>query len=619
MTDPEPSGHSDGPDPAGTTLYRERIRLERPPELAARAVRRSLGIDEPGVDSKLGGRDDAPAEPGKPGVDESRAQSAASGTDAREKSAAPVPDAPGRSTRWETGTGDEFAWRVRRLAGLYSHEVRIDSATGTATYAIRSPAAFGVLAALVLLVPLLVGASAVTGTAIPREGVTVGLWACAALAVLPVAPLWPDTAASGPDLSELGETAERRLSPVAVPPYLAVVALAWLALSSGGRPLLAGVAALVLTGIGAGVYYAAGAVPSVKPGGVPAVGLALTALVPALVTAGNAVVAGVLIGEGTARGETALLVAVAFLAGMNAVFLLFCRAAEQRFREARIDHVGSRLGRVVGLAGLAVGNATLVAVPLAGGWALWMQRTSTPAGQLGALLPEYGAIASAMGWLPDPAIPVAVGGFYCHVSLPLLVTLTGWVHFLATRLTLGPLAVFGSRRIDAPDAVGDVEVRRADLGTPVARPVSFGSREFVLVDGTLVDRLSEPELAAVVAHEAYHLRRGGPAGSLLAAVASMAVGGHNALLAFYDYPAIERAADTHAAQRTGREAVVKALRSLEQLRYEHRPDPEPTDRPLGRARTLLSAPARLYFGPVLLDRAHRDVDERIELIAAGPE
>lgn len=618
MTDPEHSGPSDGPDPAGTLLYREQIRLKRPPELAARAVRRSLGIDESGVNSKLAGQDDTPAEPGESGVDDSTARSTASGNAAPEQSTVAVSDVLGSSKRAEAGTGEEFTWRVHRLAGLYSHEVRIDSATGTAAYDIRSPAAFGVLAALALLVPLLVGVTAVTGTAIPREGVIVGLWVCAALAVLPVAPLWPDTAPSGPDLSELGETAERRLSPVAVPPYLAVVALAWLALSSGGRPLLAGVAAVVLTGVGAGVYYAAGAVPTVGPGGVPAVGLALTALVPALVTSGNAVVAGVLIG-GTARGETALLVAVAFLAGMNGVFLLFCRAAEQWFREARIDHVGSRRGRVVGLAGLAVGNATLVAVPAGGGWALWMQRNGTPAGPIGALLPEYGAIASAMGWLPEPTIFVAVGGFYCLVSFPLLVTLTGWVRFLATRLALGLLAVVGSRRIDAPDVVVGVEVRRADLGTPVARPVSFGSREFVLVDRTLVNRLSEPELAAVVAHEAYHLRRGGPAGSVLAGVASMAVGGHNALLAFYDYPAIERAADTHAAQRTGREAVVKALRNIEQLRYEHRPDPEPTNRPLGRARTLLSAPARLYFGPVLLDRAHRDVDERIERIAAGPE
>jgi Zn-dependent protease with chaperone function len=102
------------------------------------------------------------------------------------------------------------------------------------------------------------------------------------------------------------------------------------------------------------------------------------------------------------------------------------------------------------------------------------------------------------------------------------------------------------------------------------------------------------------------------------------------LLAFYDYPTIERAADTYASEVVDTNATVSALRRLEALRDDEsfplagalvseaaveKPRPGETvlltSSILTNLRLYVTAPYRLLFGSVLLQRAHGSVDERI--------
>lgn len=566
-----------------TELYSERLHVRRPPELVALTIAQQLG----------------------------------------------PPDGTTRSS-------PQDSWTVSRLAGLYIHEVTLDPDSGTMSLVVRAPDWVGALSVTSLLTLPAVAAVTLSVVSVPATAIMAALWAAAGLALLPVAPIWPDTPISRPDLGSVGETVHRQLSMVAVPPYLAVCVLFWLALQRAGAGPVATVALGIMLAVGGGIYYAAHG-HNRSPGrdrhgksdrtdtgvgsdtehwkGISAIGLAVSALAPPLVTGGNLIIAGWVIGTDP-PGLVRVVLAVAFVVGLDVVFLVFCRVTLQRVKGMRIAHVRSRMGRIAGIVIIGIANVTLVAGTLVVGWFLVaaVGADIPPTGVGAPALTGDTGIPGAFTWLPWPGPPLAIAGFYGLAALPLLVTAAGWVAHIGSSVVLVGFAVLGSDPVAPQAPLGeDIFVRVGNLGGPVVRPLVIGPWRFVLVDRTVRASLKDDEFAAVLAHEAYHLQNTGPATSHPAGIASLAVGGRNALLAFFDYPAMERAADDYAAEVVGTEPVLRALRRLEGLRYEQRPGV-----PSGRSDavrgfvTVLSAPARLYFGPVLLDRAHRAVDERIE-------
>lgn len=547
-----------------TLLYRERLRTRRPPEMVAAAITRSLDADPERSDGDQAG--DSP------------------------------PDG-------------ERRWTVDRAAGLYRHEVRLAPVDGEVVLSVTGPSWFAPLSVLVLALAVGAAAASVAGPGVPAWALLATLWAGTALALVPVVHLWPATPVAGPDLNDAAETVGRRLSAVAVPPFLAVVVACWTALRAAGVGTVAHGAAVVFLLVGGGVYYAANALSSgTTDGGVPAVGVALSALSPALVAAGNLVVLGGLVG-GPPPERVDLAVAVGFSLATFAVFLLYCRVALRTFDRARFVHVRSRVRRVVGVALVGAVNGALLAGVAAVGVVLAVDGLgmATPAEELGRFYPEYAAATGAVAPLPSPLPGVVAVGAYAVAVAPVLAVVVGWLRYLASGLRLRAVVLWRSDPFD-PAGDLDVAVRLVDVGVPVVRPVVVGPKRFVVADRSVVETLTDDELAAVLAHESYHLERRGPAARLSTGLASLVVGGPNVLVAFHDYPAIERAADDRAVELVGADALVRALRRLERSRLERGVgDTDPS---------LLGAPARLFFGSVLLDRAHGGVDERIERITS---
>lgn len=182
------------------------------------------------------------------------------------------------------------------------------------------------------------------------------------------------------------------------------------------------------------------------------------------------------------------------------------------------------------------------------------------------------------------------------------------------------------------------------LTQPLVRPVSVGVGlwERIVIRQDVLDTLPPAALDAVVLHEYYHLQNRDLQVNALATVLTILAGGRNALLAFYDYPAVERAADQFAARHVGTDAVITAIRLMEQYAmaastprvtsgspgFTEPTDPDYAETTTGRMTftkavrrvrrglvVSLTAPYMLYFGRVLFDTARPTPDERIATLA----
>ncbi len=533
-------------------------------------------------------------------------------------------------------------WTYRRLWGVYACRVVLDPAAGRVTASVAVPRAY--LPAAVGTLLAAVGAAVASLPAVVHLGL---LWVAVALALVPVAHRWPGVPADLPAFGGGAEVSSRRLRPAVVPAFLAVVAALWASLLAGSRGSQGAAAAVgALSVVGLAGYAVGGALPWRERGtGLPTVGIGLSALLAPLVAAGNVLVAGRLLAAGPPGVGVALSVAVAL--AMDVAYLQYCRVALERYAGARIVPLRTRRARLVGLGVHLLANGGLLAGTALGTWLVVARihpgvspgplagigeaaSTGTPAG--GAALPPAGAVMLVV-----------------VVLAPVLVVAVGWVYHVLADAAAGVSALLAASPVATPAPIDGAEpavaVRVADLGAPVLWPVAIpGVARFVVVDRTVYEELAGDELAAALAHEAYHLR-GDPALSVIATLGAVAVGGRNALLSFFDYPAVERAADDFAADLVGADPLVRALRRLERLRAggvaggtpglaemggDEAPGLPETDSnraadlhdrtALRRVREELSpstvaalvvAPYRLLFGSVLLDAAHEDVDRRI--------
>lgn len=505
-------------------------------------------------------------------------------------------------------------WRYRRL--LYRYEVTLDPDRGRVETVVSVPSAFrpvalGVLPATVLAV--LLGLS--------PAAYLLALWVCALVAAVPVVHLWPRVGA--PLEIESARPIGRRLTAASVPAYLGAMLALWAGLSVVKPGPAAAAMVVVLSAVGLGAYYAGNGL-GLDDGRISALGVPVSALLPALFAAGNAVVATALLAGPVVASGTAHPVLAVALAGTTAIvfdlaFLVYCRVALGSFAEARLVPPRSRRARVAGAACflgvnvVLVGATVLALATLAAGLHPGTNPTVVGLGAISPIEPAYDTVDAVFAPLAGPARPYSIG-FYALLVAPVLYVGLGWAYYHLTGLATRIGGLLRAERVTGRD-LPDVPVFAIPGTVPRVRPLGrlFGLWGVVLVTEPVLE-LADDELAAVVAHEAYHVRRRDLAVGALAALAALAVGGRNALLAFYDYPAAEREADAYAAERVGRDALVRALRRMESLHYEARrpvadgPTAPPAD---PSVLSYLLAPYRLYFGRVLLDGAHRDTDERI--------
>jgi Zn-dependent protease with chaperone function len=494
-------------------------------------------------------------------------------------------------------------WRAAR--GPYRTTATLDAATGELRVSVSLPAVYGPLAAGLLglvLAGLAVGAPA--WTFLPA------LWTGASLTLLPVGHLLVGPL---PDADGL-RTVDRGLSAATLAPYAAAALALFGALRGMLGPVAAAAPVAVLASVGAGAYLLAGTGRRVTALDVP-----LSGLLAPLVAATNGLVAGALLDDPASPALAVGATAAAALA-LGALFLCYCRVALRRFAAARLAPVArrDRTFAAVGHVGLTLALAASVAFGLRAVLAGADGPLPTPTD---ALVPARATVRAVVG--TGTAGDVALAGFSLLLVAPLAWLAVGWVAHLLGSLLGRTLALVRSAPLSVAEPAVPVRLVRTDR--PLVRPVAVpGLWRGVLVGQPVVEALADDELRAVVAHEAYHLDGRDLTAAAVASLAGLGFGGRNALLAFYDYAAAERAADEHAARTVGPDALVRALRRLEGLRAR-RADPGATD---GRStddatagaaatataallRRVVRAPYDLFFGRVLLDAAHRSVDERI--------
>jgi Zn-dependent protease with chaperone function len=509
----------------------------------------------------------------------------------------------------DTGDTPVSRWVARR--GPYRTTASLDAGTGDLHVAVALPDEYGP-GAVVLFAA--VAAGVVLGA--PGWSFLPALWGGVALTLLPVGHL---LVGPHPDVTGV-RTVDRGLTRVALAPYAATALALFGTLRGVLSPPAAVAPVAVLAAVGAGAYLLAGTGRRVTALDVP-----LSGLLAPLVVATNLLVAGALLRDPVRPALAAGLTGGLALA-LAALFPAYCRLALRRFRGARLAPVPRRYRA---LAALGYGGLTLV---LSGGVAVALRAVAV--GAPAPLAPTRAALRAALGG------DVAVVVFVALLVAPVAWLAGGWAVHLAGSVGGRVVALSRSAPLRAEaDRSGSggtthgplpVPVRVVPTARPLVRPVVVaGLWRGVLVGRPVVERLAPDELAAVVAHEAHHLDGRALTAAAVATLAGLGFGGRNALLAFYDYADAERAADEHAARTVGTDPLVRALRRLEGLQSrgagaalaDGGTHGGGSAEDAGRiastalvARRLLLAPYTLFFGRLLLDAAHRTVDERVSYL-----
>jgi|GEM_PF-6483350 len=438
-----------------------------------------------------------------------------------------------------------------RCRGLFRTDIRIDETDGAVVTTVRTPGA-GVLAAVAAVM-------AIAAVFYPSIRIPV-LWFCALAVAGPMAHLLPPLDAR----PSVGRVRSRRLTGVSAPAFVAIVGLLWV----GIRPELGGVATVLcgsLLAIGTGCYVVAA---GWRIESVSALWLAVAGLLPAVASVSNLAVAAALFGDATSMG--AVLASVGFAIFSFLLVVAYCLLVYDAVAEASFEPFASGRFRAVAFLGylLVVGVLCLTAFRLTG-----RVLTTAPWPVVVTALSPFGLPVG--GWLAD------TGG---------------------TLLARSRILHHGDRR----DIDGVTLLVVNAPGTHV-RAVPFP--QCVVVTRSVVERLSREELMAVIAHERHHLRARDRLAATLATLVAAPVG-RNALTAFLDYPARERAADRHAADTAGPGPLVRALRRL---------GGPSSGKTAGRDRNPLTAPYALFYGPIIDTATYRSLEDRIAAVTPPPD
>lgn len=431
-------------------------------------------------------------------------------------------------------------------AGLLRTRLRVHEKDGTVVTAVEVRG----IAVLTALSVFLAGVSLVySSLRIPA------LWLCTLSVLASLSHLLPGIAVS----PEFGRVTERRISLVTAPAYVAAIGLLWASLRPAVGPVASILCGSVLA-VGCGSYAVAA---GVRTASVSTLWLAVAGLLPAVATVSNLSVAIALF-ETTADTNTGTALAgTAVFAALSSVLVVaYCWLVYENVSEATFEPLSSPLR------GVALCGYLLVVV-----------------GLCLAVIALVSRLATAWSWAG-----VAL------LCLPLAIPVGGWLYHAAetglTRLLM--------LRVTTRHTVAETTLYVLDSERALVRTLPILGA--VLVSRAVIETLDGDELTAVLAHERHHLRPRDRALLVAATVASLPVG-RNAVVAFLDYPARERAADEYAAAVSGPDALVRALRRLETLQSPRTPTPHP-----------LSTPYALLYGATPDAATHPSINERIAAV-----
>ena len=225
--------------------------------------------------------------------------------------------------------------------------------------------------------------------------------------------------------------------------------------------------------------------------------------------------------------------------------------------------------------------------------------------------------------------------FELLVLTPLIIILGMWLHSLTNENLVKYRVLKHSETLEKLDQ--NIEVRVVPTGPPIqTMTVLLGAKQYIIVNKELVERTEEGELEALVTHEAYHLQNRDLLMNTFAALTGLLFGGKNALLALYDYPSREREADRKAVEKTSSGELINAIHESYELLSEDNLHPgtqnpeQLANRGLkkmleeGILKSVKKDTINLYhwllrtyavfFGNVLLSKAHLDKEDRIQYI-----
>lgn len=171
----------------------------------------------------------------------------------------------------------------------------------------------------------------------------------------------------------------------------------------------------------------------------------------------------------------------------------------------------------------------------------------------------------------------------------------------------------------------DVQIRELKVDNPVAGSFSTGFNDYIFVSESLLRKLDQDELAAVVAHEDGHIHHNDALLSfLIPLIAVLMLTGKNVIYAVLDFHTREYRADQYAVEKTGAEPLRRALQKMSSTEGE---DARPVQRRYTAVPTLISIPRTnadnpdslgfhdryfgTYFGNFALTEAHPSLDERV--------
>lgn len=476
-------------------------------------------------------------------------------------------------------TGGSWQWTYCRF-GVYAHEVRLDPGTGKIHATVRVSEWLRALSLATL--PAVVALLAVDA---PPGAFLLALWIAALAVLVPLAHLWPGVPAGPPSIDGT-EVVDRRVTVYLLPAVTAVLlalwaTLRWTTVGEVAAPLVA-----VLFAVAVGSYLVTDGLGQEGTTLAP-LGVAVSGVLPVLLAAANVLIAQALLAD-PHHPALAVALSIGCALGLTIVLFAYARAVADSLAVSQLAPLRSRTLRAGGLLALAVLHLGLLSGV---GWGLVHMMTAPPPG-LARILPLLGPVA-----------PVGATTFALVLSAPVCLLVAWWIGHLTRVFRVGHAIRTRAERVSVPGTPDDVQVLA--LGdAPVARPAVGLPGRAVIVGSPLLDELASDELAAVVTHEAHHLRHSERWRRRIATALGPLCGGRNALLALSDASAAEFAADDKAAIVVGPDALVRALRRVETLRGTM----AGTDR--GRSA------AELFFGPLLLDRAHASVDRRIERLLA---
>jgi hypothetical protein len=239
--------------------------------------------------------------------------------------------------------------------------------------------------------------------------------------------------------------------------------------------------------------------------------------------------------------------------------------------------------------------------------------------------------------------------FFIVVFLPTLYLFGLWLLHNTLNFTYKLYLLWTVQPVDIDVEGGEgISIVSVDSGSALIKPVTmfFGLKQIIVVNKSVLENLENNELQAVLAHEVYHLRKRETALNVFSSVLAFGfIGGKNAVLSFYNYPRIEEEADQYAVQQYGTESLPTALRKLEHLRTRkdvnglitsslasypgttrvHAESEDATD--TGEQSDAWTnwihgvlndfvSPYQLFYGSILFDEAHKQIDDRINMISS---